>query len=89
MKERIENLTYHGNTTKLAELEICRVWVESGLDVDGNRKATTLHKVSSVYESDGEEVVELVREFNLSFAYNGGNLFDEAMAAINSLITKG
>ena len=82
MKKRIENLTYRGNTTTLAELEVMRVWVESPLNENGKRTAHTYHKASSVYTVNEEEVVELIKEFNLEFEYNGGDLFDEALASI-------
>ncbi len=88
MIKRIENLKYRGNTTELAELEIMRVWVEPTLNENGKRTVHTYHKASSVYTEDEKEVVELIKEFNLEFEYNGGDVYDEALAAIVSHISE-
>jgi hypothetical protein len=89
MIERIENLTYRGNTTALAQIEILRVWVEPQLGTDGLRIAHTHHKVSSVFDFEGVETVEMIRQFNMTFTYKGGDVYTESMSEIKALISRG
>ncbi len=78
---RIKDFSYEGVSMNEAEVELISCWST----VDG--KATTSHQVSSVQVKDSEEVVTLQKGYNLSFEYEGGNIFEEGFAAIVALVT--
>ena len=60
----------------LAEIEIIKCWVTAG------DKASTLHKVSTVGEVDGVEVILPQKQMNHPFDYAGGDIIAEGMASL-------
>jgi len=77
---RILNFEYELMKTNLAEIRLVNVWS----NINGN--ARTLHEVYSVGTVEGEEVAIFQKAYNLDFQYVGGNIFEEAMNAISSLL---
>ncbi len=77
MKQRIENLSFEGVIVPLAEVEIISCW--STVDM----KAKTHHKVSSIRMIEGEEAITELNQYNHSFEYKGGNIFNEGMQSLS------
>ena len=77
MKQRIENLSFEGVLVPLADVEL----ISCNATMDN--KARTYHKVSSVRNIEGEEVVTELKKYNHDFEYKGGNIFNEGMQSLS------
>lgn len=76
MKTIVENAEFKG--IPLAKVEIHLISVT----INEDNLAQTYHKVSNVRVIKGEEVIELLKSFNLTFNYEGRSVMAEAMNAI-------
>jgi hypothetical protein len=76
MKTIVENAEFKG--IPLAKVEIHLISVT----INEDNSAKTYHKVSNVRVINGEDVIELLKSFNLKFNYEGRNVMAEAMNAI-------
>ncbi len=81
MKETINNLVDDRAIVPVAEVHLINVLVDSATML-----AKTSHSVSSMPEDENDEAgIILLKKYNHTFTYQGGDVFVEGMAALQEL----